>query len=191
MNGCDSIVIHQKIKRLSDSTLISLNTCDPNQKLTDTIYLLNSNGCDSAIFYQYQLNAIHQSVTQNFSCLIQNAFNDTIIVSGQFCDSLLITEHIPLPTDSIMIQNFTCDSTKQGVVVTNLKNNFGCDSIVTVNTIFTAQQITQLVKQECGLSKNYIDTTIFNFGNCDSLVITSHRTSYRQQFYTKCYLRSK
>ncbi|MBK9722468.1 MAG: gliding motility-associated C-terminal domain-containing protein [Saprospiraceae bacterium] len=174
VNGCDSIVIHQKIKRLSDSTLISLNTCDPNQKLTDTIYLLNSNGCDSVIFYQYQLQAIHQSVTQNFSCLIQNTFNDTIIVSGQFCDSLLITEHIPLPTDSIMIQNFTCDSTKQGVVVTNLKNNFGCDSIVTVNTIFTAQQITQLVKQECGLSKNYIDTTIFNFGNCDSLVITSH-----------------
>ena len=174
MNGCDSIVIHQKIKRLSDSTLISLNTCDPNQKLTDTIYLLNSNGCDSVIFYQYQLNAIHQSVTQNFSCLIQNTFNDTIIVSGQFCDSLLITEHIPLPTDSIMIQNFTCDSTKQGVVVTNLKNNFGCDSIVTVNTIFTAQQITQLLKQECGLSKNYIDTTIFNVGNCDSLVITSH-----------------
>ncbi|MBK8451211.1 MAG: hypothetical protein IPL42_14815 [Saprospiraceae bacterium] len=174
VNGCDSIVIHQKIKRLSDSTLISLNTCDPNQKLTDTIYLLNSNGCDSVIFYQYQLQAIHQSVTQDFSCLIQNTFNDTIIVSGQFCDSLLITEHIPLPTDSIMIQNFTCDSTKQGVVVTNLKNNFGCDSIVTVNTIFTAQQITQLVKQECGLSKNYIDTTIFNFGNCDSLVITSH-----------------
>ncbi|MBK9220686.1 MAG: gliding motility-associated C-terminal domain-containing protein [Saprospiraceae bacterium] len=174
VNGCDSIVIHQKIKRLSDSTLISLNTCNPNQKLSDTIYLLNSNGCDSVIFYQYQLNTIHQSVTQNFSCLIQNAFNDTIIVSGQFCDSLLITEHIPLPTDSIMIQNFTCDSTKQGVVVTNFKNNFGCDSIVTVNTIFTAQQITQLLKQECGLSKNYIDTTIFNVGNCDSLVITSH-----------------
>ena len=45
VNGCDSIVIHQKIKRLSDSTLISLNTCNPNQKLSDTIYLLNSNGC--------------------------------------------------------------------------------------------------------------------------------------------------
>lgn len=62
----------------------------------------------------------------------------------------------------------------EGTTTNHFINNLGCDSIVVINTIYRAQQITRLVKQECGLLQSYIDTNKIVTANCDSLIITDH-----------------
>ncbi len=185
VNGCDSITIVEKIKRLSDSTYIQLNTCDPLQKSFDTIPLVNISGCDSLIFNKYVLRPIPISNLQNFDCAIMQYSKDTLKYPGQFCDSLVITENIPLRKDSNSVIINTCDQSKADTTILSLTNSLGCDSIVTVFTLYSPQQMTFLVDKVCGLKNTYTDTVKFMLGFCDSLVITTHTplpldTSYIQ-----------
>jgi len=173
-NECDSIVIIDRIKRNSDSILLTRMTCDSSQKILDTIKLINVNGCDSIIFLQYKLEAKHQSIIKKYDCQLTQYKTDTVILQGQFCDSLIITEQIPLRSDSVTIEKISCDKSMEGITTNHFINNLGCDSIVVINTIYRAQQITRLVKEECGLLKSYIDTNKIVTANCDSLIITDH-----------------
>ena len=172
--ACDSIVILEKIKLEADTVFIEENTCDPNQKLSDTLWLTNMHGCDSLIFYQYILQPTSKTLIKNYDCSLQKYSTDTISWSGQYCDSLVIIENIPLRNDSIFIQNTSCDSSEVGQTIEYFKNEYGCDSIVVLSTTFIVQQITQITKNECGLLVDYIDTVRISTGHCDSLVITRH-----------------
>ncbi|WP_417600045.1 lamin tail domain-containing protein [Owenweeksia hongkongensis] len=82
--------------------------------------------------------------------------------------------------DSIFISLVTCDSIQQGVVVVTLKNQNGCDSIITTTTIFDPGSVTQLAdKMICNgdsilifgkyqtLADTYYDSLI-NKNGCDS-----------------------
>lgn len=173
-NGCDSIVILELIKLSPDSIYIQSNTCDPQQAGFDTLRLLNSSGCDSIVFNEYKLRPILVTGVQIMDCSYFKYFRDTLTLTGQYCDSIVIREYIPLRKDSITVQINTCDKTKEDTAILNLRNTDGCDSIVTLQTIYTGQQNTFLTKQECGILKNYTDTMIIQIGLCDSLVITTH-----------------
>ncbi|MCC7025661.1 MAG: gliding motility-associated C-terminal domain-containing protein, partial [Saprospiraceae bacterium] len=171
---CDSIVITERIKRNSDSVVLIRMTCDSSQKILDTLRLTNVYGCDSIIFLHYKLEAKHQNIIKKYDCELTQYKTDTIILQGQFCDSLIITEQIPLRRDSVKIERISCDKSMEGTTTNHFINNLGCDSIVVINTIYRAQQITRLVKQECGLLQSYIDTNKIVTANCDSLIITDH-----------------
>ncbi|MBK8242989.1 MAG: gliding motility-associated C-terminal domain-containing protein [Saprospiraceae bacterium] len=173
-NECDSIVIIDRIKRNSDSVVLIRMTCDSSQKILDTLRLTNVYGCDSIIFLQYKIEAKHQNIIKKYDCELTQYKTDTIILQGQFCDSLSITEQIPLRRDSVKIERISCDKSMEGTTTNHFINNLGCDSIVVINTIYRAQQITRLVKQECGLLQSYIDTNKIVTANCDSLIITDH-----------------
>jgi hypothetical protein len=135
---------------------------------------MNSSGCDSVIFTNYILHPIAITHLQKMDCSYAQYFIDTITLSGTYCDSLVITEYIPLRMDRDTIISNTCDITKADTVTLNLKNILGCDSIVTIYTVFTNQQMTFLTEKICGLFKSYLDTMKYISGNCDSLVITNH-----------------
>lgn len=173
-NGCDSIVILEQIKINPDSIYLKMNTCDPLQKPFDTLRLVNVNGCDSLVFLEHILQPTPVTLMQFMDCNYSVYSKDTLQFTGQFCDSFLIREFIPLRKDSISLQQSTCDKSQEGITVLYLKNSLGCDSMVTVNTIYTGVQNTFLTSMECGLLKNYTDTIIKSNGNCDSLFITSH-----------------
>lgn len=172
--GCDSIVILEKIKTFGDSTYQSFNTCDPQHILFDTIFLTNSEGCDSILFYEFILKETSVDTQQIYDCAFSVYSRDTLILQGQFCDSLIVREFIPLRKDSIVVQQTSCDSANIGIQYFHLTNSFGCDSIVSVITELATTKITLMTSRECGLQNNKVDTLVFNTNNCDSLVITNH-----------------
>lgn len=173
-NGCDSITIVENIKRLADSIYINKNTCDPQQKLFDTLRLVNVSGCDSIIFNSFKFIPASISLLKNPDCSINQYYLDTVIMMGQYCDSLVITEHIPLRKDTSTVIQYTCDITKTDTTILNLTNTSGCDSLVKIYTLFVKQQITFLTEKICGLKNAYTDTMKIMLGQCDSLVITTH-----------------
>lgn len=174
VNGCDSITIVENFKKSADSTFIQLNICDTNLNHFDTLQLINSSGCDSLVFIERILKSTPITNIQLKDCNYLKYTVDTLVLIGQFCDSIIIRELIPLAKDSISIQQPTCDKSKVGTTVLNLINSFGCDSVVTVNTVYTGVQNTYFTSFECGLQNNYSDTIIKSNGNCDSLFITTH-----------------
>lgn len=173
-NGCDSVVILDNIKRLADSTYIQTNTCDSLYIKFDTLKLLNIYGCDSLIFQEFVYHPMSTTFIQISDCSITKFESDTLWFQGIYCDSIIITEYIPLPSDSNKIVINTCDKSKEDTTVQVLLNHFGCDSIVTIYTVYTMEKITYFTSQECDLLLNYIDTFKIATGLCDSLVIISH-----------------
>ncbi|MBK8483105.1 MAG: gliding motility-associated C-terminal domain-containing protein [Saprospiraceae bacterium] len=174
LNGCDSIVILENTKVNSDTTRFIYTTCDASQNPSDTNTLKNIYGCDSLIINLYILKPKNTTLLQDYSCnYILNTF-DTIFIQGQFCDSIVITERIPLKTDSILILNKTCDTTQSGIVFIQLKNQFSCDSIIQIITSYAAETITKQTSFECGLKSAFTDTLKFSTSFCDSLVIIDH-----------------
>jgi gliding motility-associated-like protein len=174
INGCDSITIVENLKKVGDSTYIQFITCDASLNKFDTLQLLNVLGCDSLVFIERLLKPTSITNIQIKDCAIFSHSIDTLILTGQFCDSIIIREFIPLSKDSILIQRTTCDKSEEGIIVDSLKNRFGCDSIVTISTVYTSVQNTLITSFECGLQKNYVDTIIKSNGICDSLIITTH-----------------
>lgn len=172
--GCDSIVIVNTLKVSPDTIRFFFNTCDPQQKLSDSLYLINMFGCDSIVISTYTLHPIQYKQIQDFSCNYTNRTVDTLILQGVYCDSIIITEHLPLRKDSIFLVNTSCDSTQKGTKIQNLKNQFACDSIVITQTNFSPKTISNIQSFECGLVKSYTDTLLFTTSLCDSLVITEH-----------------
>src|SRR5690606_25831835 len=63
-------------------------------------------------------------------------FNDTIFGgAGNGCDSVVIYNVIIHYSDSTFANFTTCNPNDVGVVVQNLINQFGCDSVHTITTI--------------------------------------------------------
>lgn len=174
LNGCDSIVIVQHIKKNPDSIYIQINTCDINQKPFDTIRMVNQDACDSTLFYEIKLKPSPVTHLQIKDCSYQNYTIDTAILAGQYCDSTVITERIPLRKDINRATVFTCDQSKADTSLLHLINTLGCDSLVTVYTIYIPNLETHIQQKICGLKQAYTDTVIYQTGLCDSLVITTH-----------------
>lgn len=175
-NGCDSIVILQKISLKTDSINLNLYTCDSLQSGNDTLKLTNVSGCDSLVFRHFTLKQKPITRIDLYDCKYNQYASDTTIVQSTFCDSMIITQYFPLNKDSTFIDQFTCDSSKAGVVVFRLTNGAGCDSLVHVRTLLSSIQTTIRDTFECGLNMPYVDTLLFHTNSCDSLVVTQHHS---------------
>lgn len=172
--GCDSIVIINTRKVYSDTSRFFFNTCDSLQKQSDSLFYINVEGCDSIVINTYEIHPIQITQLKDFSCTYNKLSFDTLVLQGSYCDSIIITEHQPLRKDSIFLVNTSCDSTQRGTKVINFKNQFGCDSIVTTQTLFSPQTISHIQSFECGLANSFTDTLIITTSLCDSLIITEH-----------------
>ncbi len=90
-----------------------------------------------------------------------------------FCDSLVIMQYKKIPINNVIVNLTSCDSTQAGTVILNLTNQYGCDSIVTINTLFNSSTQTYMIKHICGAGIDYQDTITYITPECDSVVITS------------------
>jgi gliding motility-associated-like protein len=172
--NCDSLIITTTKYVKPDTLLITFYTCIQSQASIDTTKLLNVNGCDSLIIKKINYvkpDTIFQTIKV---CGLLNEYNDTLKYMGKFCDSLVIKQFKKLPTNSFTLDLTTCDSTKAGTLVLNLMNQYGCDSIITINTKYTSYSVTNLTQHICGAGSNYLDTISYTTPECDSVVITKY-----------------
>ena len=172
--NCDSLVITNTSYFKPDTTLLSSYTCIKSQESTDTTKLVNTNGCDSLVIKKISYIKPDTSFQTFKICGLANEYNDTLTYAGKFCDSLVIRQFRKLPSHSVTLDVNTCDSTKAGTILLNLQNQYGCDSIVTINTMYISYNITKFTKHLCGNGINYQDTVSYVTPECDSVVITSY-----------------
>ncbi|HMW38752.1 MAG: gliding motility-associated C-terminal domain-containing protein [Saprospiraceae bacterium] len=169
--GCDSIVITRHIPARTDITELSIPVCDPNIKTPDTLFLMNTELCDSLIITNRPYIPLKTGKEIIYDCSITAVRYDTLIFQVPPCDSIHIIEY--LPVGESIIRNFqtTCDSSRKGIDTIRLHNQFGCDSLIITTTTFQPQLVSTIDSFICHLSAPYSDSISLKGQVCDSLVI--------------------
>src|SRR5690606_478275 len=147
--GCDSIHTITTTLLQSDSTFENLTSCNPLDTGVVVLNLTNQFGCDSVHTITTTLNATSSSNQNIVACdsvevlgnwyFASTNFNDTIIggsVNG--CDSVVIYS-LTINNSVSTFENLTSFPTRRSsVLVLNLTNQFGCDSVHTITTTLNA-----------------------------------------------------
>ncbi len=98
---------------------------------------------------------------------------DTVFYSTAECDSVVITTTSLAPNNEEFFSNTSCDPNDAGTDTLFLTNQFGCDSLIITETLFSAADTTiNPIQNTCNPIEAGIDTTIFQTALCDSVVIT-------------------
>ncbi len=187
VGNCDSLVITNTLFSKSDTSLILGFSCNNASAYNDTLLLKNINGCDSLVIRKIDYQKPDSTMLLNFICGLQNEYSDTTLFSGQFCDSLVITQYKSYPINLISINKTSCDSSKVGTATINLINQYGCDSTLTIITSLTSIIYTFISVDFCGQGLNYADTVSYQTLECDSVVVSNYifhplDTSYSTSF---------
>jgi gliding motility-associated-like protein len=100
---------------------------------------------------------------------------DTIyLTNSSNCDSLIITNKIFSPGDTLYTSATTCEVVLAGMDTLFLLNANNCDSLVITNTIFSSGDTLFNEVTTCDVAQVGMDTLFLsNANNCDSLVITN------------------
>ena len=104
---------------------------------------MNQAGCDSIVVQTTNEAMQSQSISNQVTCL-PNQVGDTIILAGQFCDSLVITNYIFTPLEPTIIETITCDENNIIPDTLVLSTTEQCDSLVIFEKIFTELAPTEL-----------------------------------------------
>lgn len=212
--GCDSIVtLH--FTKLSNDTIFTQYACDEftwflngrtynESNNTDTVHLINQNGCDSIVRLNLVLNRTGYNRIDRMSCgeFVYNGhtyynsgtYVDTLTIPRTGCDSI-VELHLVIIHDTITeIYESACDSfefdghtyTQSGVYDIHYHPNTYCDSIVrlhlTVGRTAYSEQEVEACDSYTWFDEVYTEsgdyTHTIPYGNsehCDS-VITLHLT---------------
>jgi len=164
----------------SPNTYLSSTTCDLAMVRTDTVKLVNQHGFDSLVITETTLLPSDTTRLIDSTCNPLEVSFDTLFLANQYsCDSLVITETILLLSDTVVLtesillgESFQIgDSvfTISGRYTVVLANQYGCDSLITlnlaveepVNTISINEQSTQ-IKVYPNPTDGYINLSIEN-----------------------------
>ncbi|MBK8956370.1 MAG: gliding motility-associated C-terminal domain-containing protein [Saprospiraceae bacterium] len=111
---------------------------------------------------------------KEYSCSFAQNSTDTSVFTSHGCDSIVISEKIKLFSDSVYIQNFTCDTFSSGFDTLFLTNVSGCDSLVFMDTELKPKSIISIDLYDCSFSTMRTDTSVFQGQYCDSTVYTHY-----------------
>lgn len=165
INGCDSIHVLELISNSLDTLQTFTTICDGDSVLFEGNYvfdsgvytntLSNSNGCDSIIILNLNVNPIYSTNTATTLC-----YDDSVLFNGNYynatgfysdtlqtqlgCDSILTLQLTVLPLNQSSMTMTICEDdsllfngvylTDIGTYIDTLTSVFsGCDSIVTLN----------------------------------------------------------
>ncbi|HEX5626080.1 MAG TPA: gliding motility-associated C-terminal domain-containing protein [Saprospiraceae bacterium] len=170
---CDSIIITEHLPLRKDSIFVFQTTCDSLKQGTVIQRLANQFNCDSVvtIVTAYSPNTSTFRIVNE--CGLLQAYRDTMVFNTATCDSLVITDHLPVPVDSIYLAGRSCDPAKAGRSRILLKNQFGCDSIIVQDILLDPSDSLYLIKVSCRSSDAGLQRQLFaNQYGCDSLVLT-------------------
>lgn len=171
---CDSVVIITSYPLKSDTIVVKSLKCNIAIPELDTLHYFNLKGCDSLVYIQYDPQPPIRSVQKVFDCNFNQLIIDSMIFRSTLCDSIVITEKIPLPKDTTTIIRITCDSTRNGDKILHYTNRFGCDSLVIIDEQYVPKKIETKILFDCNIRREFFDTLTFTTPTCDSLIITQH-----------------
>jgi len=160
---CFFVEINTYINQSTDTNFIDFISCVGPFGL-DTLMLQTDLGCDSLVITSTTEASSSETNIFVSSCL-PNVANDTVIINGQFCDSLVITNfiHDPIPPDPIpptMLSINTCDESLLGIVIDTLISQQGCDSLVITNYVSGAFQTAYEVSIQPPSCTSFADATV-------------------------------
>ncbi|MDQ3245274.1 MAG: hypothetical protein M3P22_02950 [bacterium] len=176
--NCDSVMTIKRVNYSPDKVFGSMDslTCDSNLiglVVTSPPIFKSQYGCDSMVVITFKSGYIASTITKKVCVATPDYF--LYIPRANKCDSIVrVVNVVRQKIDTTFLNSKTCDPTKAGKLVLNLKTaEGGCDSIV-VNTteLFQKLDTTRISLYVCGLKKP-VHKEIFlqNRYGCDSLVI--------------------
>ncbi len=174
IEGCETVTITSVTFIPGDIVLLQQYVCDLLAAGSDTVLLMNQAGCDSLIITQSDYVPADTSILTATTCDPALAGTTTLVLQGSICDSVILTVTTLLPSDSKAVILSTCDSLAAGSDTLLLSNQWGCDSTVYVQTLFTGKFIDLSTTLLCGSGVPYSDTLVVTGGNCDSLFVTNY-----------------
>ena len=170
-NGeCDSVLVNITSLAPSYEFNIDTTTCISSQVGMDTVYLMNQYGCDSTIFFNYELLTLDTFFISETTCdstLLGTTIMNLPGMNGE-CDSMLII-NTTFACDTIYLNSNSCNPLDTGIFIQNNGTNTIIDSISLAPT-----DSIYLIDISC----NPLDTglvltsTLQNIFGCDSLIFT-------------------
>ncbi len=188
--GCDSILIRNYTWVAADTTRLSNYVCSVAEVGFDTLRLSSSKGCDSLVFRSFILGLPDTTFLFDRRCDISMPLSDTLTLQGMHCDSIVVINRIPLPSDTIRFSLVVCDPAASGQDTTFLFNQFGCDSLIIFTRTFYPSDTTRIQLNTCDPALAGTETVrLLNQIGCDSLVITTRTLAdftFSEQVVREC-----
>jgi len=153
-----------------DTVFVFLSVCDGPYGI-DTMTMSSSLGCDSTTIVNTEAIEPSQTVVEEISCRA-NVPNDTLVLSGVDCDSLVITTFVFVPLIPVEIDIFTCDPAELTPDTLVLITSEQCDSIIIFTPILVAIDTVRLVEFVCDATQVGADSILIDGGLCEQLQIT-------------------
>jgi gliding motility-associated-like protein len=189
-NGCDSILIRTFEWVEADSTFQTLYVCSPAEVRQDTLRLSSSSGCDSLVFRQFIPGFSDTTFLFDRRCDIDAPQTDIFTLQGLHCDSIVVIQRIPLPSDTLRLSLVVCDPAEAGQDTTFLFNQFGCDSLIVYTRTFSPPDTTRINLNTCDSTLAGTETVrLPNRFGCDSLIITTRTLAdftFSEQVVRQC-----
>lgn len=174
VEDCETVTITTVTLIPADTLHLFQYVCDLQSAGSDTVWFTNQAGCDSLIITQSDYVPADTTTLTSSTCDPALAGTSTVVLQGSICDSIILTITSLLPSDSISLTLSTCDSLAAGSDTLLLTNQWGCDSTVYIQTIYTGQFIDLSTAIICGNGVPYSDTLVVTGGTCDSLFVTNY-----------------
>jgi gliding motility-associated-like protein len=190
VNGCDSVVVTENRFQAADSTFQTLYVCSPAEVRQDTLRLSSSSGCDSLVFRHFIPGFSDTTFLFDRRCDIVAPQTDTLTLQGLHCDSIVVIQRIPLPSDTLRFSLVVCDPADAGQDTTFLFNQFGCDSLIVYTRTFSPPDTTRIQLNTCDSTLAGTETVrLPNRFGCDSLIITTRTLAdftFSEQVVRQC-----
>jgi len=169
---CDSIVITATSLLPSNATIENLITCNQANAGSDTLFLSNVFGCDSLVISNTVYVAADTNLIVQYSCSPQDTGVVSNFITAAPCGLWNITTTLLAPTNVVLLNDGTCNQALVGIDTVALVNQFGCDSLIITNTIFTAADTTIIQLGSCNPQDTGVVVQLLQGTLCDSFVIT-------------------
>lgn len=121
-----------------DTTYASAISCQVDAPEETIAVFPDPFGCDSMVIttITIQVDTSYQQLYQCDSTLTNRdtVYTNAVIRLANGCDEILVTETILLPNDTTYLQLSSCNPQDTGLVFNTLIDEFGCDSIISVQT---------------------------------------------------------
>jgi gliding motility-associated-like protein len=196
IHGCDSLIISTGILR-NDTLTINQTICQGDSIYFNNQYLKDAGNyyqnfaraflCDSIIHLNLSLKSRPIQTTESWTCESSKVKSDTLKKNlSTICDTLFVHHNkLALRTyDSIYINEALCFGEKyywdnrslssNDTYKAIFKNEYGCDSLVTLNLKILDKDSIFQEKQTCNPKKLGIKKDVLkNQRGCDSVVLTN------------------
>ena len=168
--GCDSLVITNTIlvNNATDTVFINLPTCNTTISIDTVVGVEGVINIITPVYF-----TIDTTYLEVDTCASNILPNDTIsLVNPLGCDSIVVTQYIPIELDTTYLMDTTCDPDFELEETIYLTSIDGCDSVVVINYEFNTTDTIYRTIEACQFQPS--DTTTVSGADCPTIRITNY-----------------